>query len=204
MTEAVSVTQVYSARNHLLAILEETGYDVSEYAHCGIQQVGAMMETNQLDLLLTHTTGKKIFVKFHLDTKLNLASEACSFYESDPPILTKEDNLMIIVKSDPNDTLVSAMDTLWNDSQIYVSVIGIRRLQFNILKHVQVPRHEILTPEERDEVFQTHNIHANEDLPSISRYDPVATVLCMRPGMVCRIHRKSKTAVLTSYYRACV
>jgi len=204
--ENISITQVYASRNHLLAILEETGYDVSEYAHCGIQQVGAMMETNQLDLLLTHATGKKIFVKYHLDTKLNLAAESSAFYESDgsvPPILAKEDTLMIIVKADPNDALVSAMDTLWNDSQIYVSVINIRRLQFNILKHVQVPKHEILTPEEREELFQTHNIKTNADLPVISRYDPVAVVLCMRPGMVCRIYRKSKTSVLTSYYRAC-
>ena len=204
MSDATSITQVYSARNNLLSILEESGYDVSDYVHCGIQQVGAMMETNQLDLLLTHHTGKKIFVKFNLDSKLNVASEACSFYENDPPILTKEDNLMIIVKSDPNDTMISAIDTLWNYSNLYVSVISIRRLQFNILKHVQVPKHEILTPEETAELFQTHNLKTNADLPSISRYDPVAVVLCMRPGMVCRIHRKSKTSVLTYYYRACV
>jgi DNA-directed RNA polymerase subunit H (RpoH/RPB5) len=204
MAESITVTQVYNARNNLLAILEETGYDVSEYAHCGIQQVGAMMETNQLDLLLVHHTGKKIFVKFQLETKLNLASESSAFYESDPPILTKDDTLMVIVKTDPNDALISAMDTLWNDSQTYVSVIGIRRLQFNILKHVQVPKHEIMTSEEREELFQTQNIKSNADLPLISRYDPVAVVLCMRPGMVCRIHRKSKTSVITMYYRACV
>jgi DNA-directed RNA polymerase subunit H (RpoH/RPB5) len=204
--ETISVTHVYSARNNLLAILEETGYDVSEYAHCGIQQVGAMMEANQLDLLLTHHTGKKIFVKFSLDTKINV-SEACSFYESndgEPPILTKDDNLMMIVKMDPNDTLISTIDTLWNDSQIYVSVINIKRLQFNILKHVQVPKHEILTKEEQVEVFRVHNIRSVADLPAISRYDPVALVLCMRPGMVCRITRKSKTAVTTFYYRACI
>jgi len=204
MSEPVSVTQVYSARNHLLAILDETGYDVSEYAHCGIQQVGAMMDTNQLDLLLNHKSGKKIFVKFHLDTKLNLATETSAFYESDPPILTKEDTLMIIVKADPNDTLVSAMDTLWNDSHIYVSVVNIRRLQFNILKHVQVPKHEILAPEEHEELFNMYNLKSIADLPAISRYDPVAVVLCMRPGMICRIHRKSKTSVLTTYYRACI
>ena len=111
---------------------------------------------------------------------------------------------MIIVKMDPNDALISALNTLWNDSQIYASVINIKRLQFNILKHVQVPKHEILTIEEQAEVFKQHNIQTIADLPSISRYDPVALVLCMRPGMVCRITRKSKTSVSTFYYRACV
>jgi len=205
--ETISVTHIYAARNNLLSILEESGYDVSEYKNCGIQQVGAMMDQKQLDLLLTHRSGKKIFIKFYLEGRLNVSSEACSFYEStedEPPILTKEDNLMIIVKMDPNDAQIAALNTLWNDSKIYASVINLKRLQFNILKHVQVPKHEILTLEEQEEVFRMHNIQTIADLPSISRYDPVALVLCMRPGMVCRITRKSKTAVSTFYYRACV
>ena len=205
--DTISVTHIYAARNNLLSILEESGYDVSEYTHCGIQQMGAMMDQKQLDLLLTNRSGKKIFIKFYLEGRLNVSSEACSFYESnedEPPILTKADDLMIIVKMDPNDAQIAALNSLWNDSQIYASVINIKRLQFNILKHVQVPKHEILTLEEQEELFRMHNIQTLADLPSISRYDPVALVLCMRPGMVCRITRKSKTSVSTFYYRACV
>ncbi len=199
-----SITQVYCARNNILAILDETGYDVSEYNNVGIQQVSAMLETNQLDLFLTHSSGKKIFVKFHLDTKLNVKNVVCPFFDDENPVLTKADDLMIIVKADPNDTILSALDSLWNDSKIYVSVINIKRLQFNILKHVQVPKHEILTEDEKNALFIKLKIKKDIDLPLISRYDPVATVLCMRPGMVCKIHRKSKTSVTTLYYRACI
>lgn len=199
-----SITQVYCARNNILSILEETGYDVSEYNNVAIQQVNAMLETNQLDLFLTHKSGKKIFVKFNLDTKLNVKNVVCPFFDEEDPVLTKQDDLMIIVKSDPNETIISAMDSLWNDSKIYVSVINIKRLQFNILKHVQVPKHEILTEDEKTALFLKHHLKKDIDLPLISRYDPVATVLCMRPGMVCKIHRKSKTSITTLYYRACV
>jgi DNA-directed RNA polymerase subunit H (RpoH/RPB5) len=199
-----SVVQVHCARNNLLSILEETGYDVSDYNNVGVQQVSAMLETNQLDMMLTHSSGKKIFVKFHLDTKLNVKNVVCPFFDDESPILTKEDDLMIIVKADPNETIISAMDSLWNDSKIYVSVINIKRLQFNILKHVQVPKHEILTTDEKTALFLKLHVKKDTDLPSISRYDPVAVVLCMRPGMVCRIHRKSKTAVTNIYYRACI
>ena len=198
-----SITQVYCARNNLLNILEESGYDVTDYNNVGIQQVSAMLETNQLDMILTHPSGKKIFVKFHLDTKLNVKNVASQFFDDDA-ILTKNDDLMIIVKADPNETIISAMDSLWNDSNIYLSVINIKRLQFNILKHIQVPKHEILSPDEKTALFLKLHIKKDIDLPLISRYDPVAPVLCMRPGMICRIHRKSKTAVSNIYYRACV
>lgn len=198
-----SITQVYCARNNILAILEESGYDVTDYNNVGIQQVSAMLETNQLDMILTHPSDKKIFVKFHLDTKLNVNTVANQFFD-DNTILTKNDDLMVIVKADPNETIISAMDSLWNDSKIYVSVINIKRLQFNILKHIQVPKHEILSDDEKSALFLKYHIKKDIDLPLISRYDPVATVLCMRPGMVCRIYRKSKTAVSSIYYRACV
>lgn len=199
----VSITEIYYARNNLLDILKESGYDVSDYNNCGINQVGSMMSTNQLDLLLTHTSGKRIFIKYNLGKKINLSEVAASLFE-DEKVLKKTDDLMILVKSDPNDTLTASIEALWNDSGIYVSVVNIYRLQFNILKHVQVPKHEILTEEEKQALFVKHHIKSVEELPFISRYDPVALVLCMRPGMVCRIHRKSKTSVVSMYYRACV
>jgi len=196
-----SITEIYYARNNLLDILKENGYDVSDYNNCGINHVGSMMTTNQLDLLLTHSSGKRIFIKYSLGKKINLTEVANSLFED---VLKKTDDLMVIVKSDPNDTMIASIEALWNDSGIYVSVVNINRLQFNILKHVQVPKHEILTEEEKQAFFVKHHIHSVEELPFISRYDPVALVLCMRPGMVCRIHRKSKTSVVSMYYRACV
>jgi DNA-directed RNA polymerase subunit H (RpoH/RPB5) len=41
-------------------------------------------------------------------------------------------------------------------------------------------------------------------LPEISRFDPVALLIMLRPGQVCEINRKSATSVSTLYYRVCV
>ena len=205
MTDSVSITQLFRARNHLLDILDEAGYDVSDYNNCSLSQIIAMNETNQLDLLLTHKSKtKKIFIKYNLEKKLNL-NQICPFFDDvNKKILEKHDDLMVIVSADPTDSMIAGLDALWNDSSIYVSVINIARLQFNILKHTQVPKHTLLSPEETGDLFQKQHIHTVADLPTISRYDPVATVLCMRPGTVCHISRKSKTAVITDYYRACI
>ena len=48
------------------------------------------------------------------------------------------------------------------------------------------------------------NIVNNSQLPEISRFDPVAQSLCMRPGEVCEILRPSKTAIKSPYYRICI
>jgi len=207
ITMDISVTQVYLSRTHLLEILKEQGYNVSNYDHYSLSMIGSMMDNKRLDLQLTHTSGKQVFIKYHLDTKLVIPTVTCSLFDEvdgEPPILKKTDDLIIIAKSDPNDTMIADMNKLWNDSSIYVSVINIKRLQFNILNHAIVPKHVVLSEEEKTKFFEKYHIQSNADLPTISRYDAVAQVLCMRPGMVCRIHRKSKTAVTTLYYRVCV
>lgn len=207
MGDTVTITQVYRSRNYLLEILDERGYDVSDYNNCSVSMVSAMLETKRLDLQLNHkNTDKQVFVKYHLDSKLIIPAVTCSFFDEgdETPILKKSDDLIIITKMDPNDTMIADMDKIWNDSKIFVSVINIKRLQFNILKHSQVPKHVLLTEEEKIALYATHHIRSDLDLPTIRRYDPVATVLCMRPGMVCCIHRKSKTAVSILYYRVCV
>jgi DNA-directed RNA polymerase subunit H (RpoH/RPB5) len=205
----ITVTQVYLSRTFLLEILKESGYNVSSYDNYSLSMVSSMMENNCLDLKLQHLTkkDKQVFVKYHLDTKLVIPSVTCSLFDEvdgEEPILKKTDDLIIISKSDPNDTMIADMNKLWNDSSIYVSVLNIKRLQYNILKHSLVPKHVLLSDEERLQLFKKYNIQSNADLPTISRYDAVAQVLCMRPGMVCCIHRKSKTSVVTYYYRVCV
>ena len=50
---------------------------------------------------------------------------------------------------------------------------------------------------------QLYNIKEDSEIPTISRYDPVALAIGMRPGEVCKIERPSKTAIMTNYYRIC-
>ena len=50
---------------------------------------------------------------------------------------------------------------------------------------------------------QLYNITDISEIPTISRYDPVALAIGMRPGEICKIERPSKTAIMTNYYRIC-
>ncbi len=50
---------------------------------------------------------------------------------------------------------------------------------------------------------QRYNIISNDKMPPISRFDPVALVLGIRPGQVFEIDRPSNTAISSKFYRIC-
>jgi DNA-directed RNA polymerase subunit H (RpoH/RPB5) len=87
---------------------------------------------------------------------------------------------------------------------IFLIVINIKRLQFNILNHNIVPKHRTMTDSEVNAVMIKHNLLNITDFPDINRFDPVAVAIGLRPGKVCEIIRPSKTSIEGMYYRICV
>jgi DNA-directed RNA polymerase subunit H len=201
-----SIHMIHKSRNILLNILEKQGYDVNDYKHCSIEETVAMHREHQVDLCLTHSSSKKLWVKYALEMSKITAHMVHDFYDND--ILQKTDNLMFIVAFEPKldsstDSLCMMLNTLWNESNIYVCVMNIHRLMYNITDHVYYEPHEIMSEEEKIDIYKRHMITCDQDLPMISRYDPVAMLMCMRPGDLCKITRKSKTALQSTAYRIC-
>jgi DNA-directed RNA polymerase subunit H (RpoH/RPB5) len=118
--------------------------------------------------------------------------------------LTKNDTLVIIVENEPNDSIISKVGYLYEKDGIFVVIFNIRRLQFNILKHRLVPPIHILSPKEKDEFMAKYNINSLGKIPEISRFDPQAQAVLLRPGEICRFERESLSALRYYYYRVCV
>jgi DNA-directed RNA polymerase subunit H (RpoH/RPB5) len=119
-------------------------------------------------------------------------------------ILTSKDTLVIIIDSEPNKTIMQRVKYLYERNGIFVVIHNIKRLQFNILKHELVPDVEIMTADEVTALSSKLNIMNTTQLPEISRYDPMALAIMLRPNEVIRIKRNSPTALETTYYRVCV
>jgi len=64
---------------------------------------------------------------------------------------------------------------------------------FDIFEHKLVPRHEILTKEERDQLLAQYKVQPYQ-LPQIKASDPGAKAIDAKPGDILRIIRKSPTA----------
>ena len=167
----------------------------------------------QLDMILEKNTENektktknKIYIRYYLAKALrpqNIQEMLDDLFYVEG-VLTKEDTLMIIVKDDPNETIVNLLKHIWEQDGIFIIVQNLKRLQFNILKHVLVPAHRILSISETNIIKEKYNIMSDNQFPELSRFDPVAQAIGIRPGQVCEIIRPSKTAITALYYRICV
>ena len=66
--------------------------------------------------------------------------------------------------------------------------------------HVYVPKHEIMTKKEAEQVLKEFNCNATE-LPLIFVTDPAIIGLGIKPGDMIKITRKSGTSGTSFYYR---
>ena len=73
----------------------------------------------------------------------------------------------------------------------------------DITKHDFVPKHVLLTENEKEDVLKKYNILLRQ-LPRILLTDPVVKILNAKIGDVIKIIRKSPTAGETVYYRVVV
>ncbi len=69
-----------------------------------------------------------------------------------------------------------------------------------VLTHVLIPKHELLTNEEKLDVLKIFNVR-DDQLPKIFSTDPAIQHLKAKIGDLIKISRQSLTAGETTYYR---
>lgn len=86
-----------------------------------------------------------------------------------------------------------------------VEVHTLSRLQFNITKHVLVPKHEVVRDKkEVDDIVEAYKLKNKFQLPIILKTDPIAKYYGMKSGDVVKITRNSPTAGEYIGYRCCL
>jgi len=205
------IISIYKSRSVLLEQLQSRGFKVDDYLSYSINEIDAMLANSQLDMLLTNENGNKVYVKYYFTAKQTtkqIKKEVLDNIIEDlyviEEVLTKKDTLIVIIEDEPNDTILAKLRYLYDHDGIFVILHNIHRLQTNILNHTLVPYMEILKPEQINDFMEKYQIKSLTQLPEISRFDPQALVVGIRPGEICRIKRNSTTAMSSDYYRVCV
>lgn len=201
----ILISAVYKSRRTVLDLMKAQGYDINDYDNFGISEVNSMEQNNQLDMLVDNGTNKT-YIRYFLNKKINVTNinDMIEDLYIVTETLKKEDTLFIIVREDINDTVTTELVHIWETEGIYIVIENIKRLQFNILEHTLVPKHRVMQEEEVQEKIKKYNLTSRKQFPEISRFDPVAKAICLRPGHVCHILRPSKTAITSDYFRLCV
>ena len=147
-----TVSKIFKSRKTILKQLKDLGFDISEYDNFSINEIAILSANKQLDLLLENPKNKKkIFIKYHLGTKLrnnHIYDYIEELYNIDE-ILTKDDDLIIITKEKVNDNLKKFVDILYKKDNYYINVYNYTDYLFNILENDLVPPHRVMSEEEK-------------------------------------------------------
>jgi len=206
------ISNIYNSRLNLLKQLDYQNYNIENYGNFSINEINAMYTNNQLDLLFEKkeinpetNIKEKIFIKYFINKslKINDLDEIINELFNLETILSVNDTLCIIVRQELNDTMIEHLKYIYNVDKHFIIIQNLTRLQFNILEHSLVPNHKVILNEEIEQVNLRYNIINNNQFPKISRFDPVALAIGLRPGQICKIIRPSKTTISTFYYRYC-
>ena len=215
MSQSGYIDQIFKARKHILEILESRGFDVSLYNAFSRSEVHTMYMTNTLDMQVDKmgeggdgTRIARAYIKFAKEKILkstHIYEAIEDLYNVDEILQPITDEFIIINTTKPNDSIWKTLKQLWGDEKKYVAVFHLKELQFNVLNHVLVPPHRVISdPDEEKMILTRYNItNPISELPDISRTSLVAQAIGLRPGQICEIRRPSRTAIYSLYYRVC-
>ena len=201
---------IYKSFLNTLKLLEHQGFNIDSEKDISLTELQNRIETNNINFMVENKTGDKCYIIYHITKQLRpvhiheYTDDIYQFRE----LLSETDQLIIITKDKFNFSNTSGLsDTIqksMNELKYYVNIFPISTLQFSILEHTLVPKHNKLNNEEVKQMMEKYNITNSSNIPTISKYDPVAKAIGLRPGEICEIIRPSKTVVESKYYRICI
>ena len=123
-TSSGTITLIHKSRKTILDYLKNQGFNTADYEDFGVNEIHAMLSNDKLDMLMSSVNGganeRKVYVKYHLGKTLR--SENIEVYIEDlfniERVLTKNDMLIIIIKQEPNQTLINLLNQLQNLIQV--------------------------------------------------------------------------------------
>lgn len=122
---------------------------------------------------------------------------------------SKENNynsgIIIVSMSRPSDTVLASLRNYISDRSVpLVQIFEIRHLQFNIAKHVKVPKHRLVTPQELPEILKANNVDKPNLFRKIDSQDPMAKWIGARPEDVIEVTGMCETSAENKRYVFCM
>ena len=122
---------------------------------------------------------------------------------------SKENNhnsgIIVIGLSRPSDTVLGALrNYISNRDTPLVQLFDIRHLQFDISKHVKVPKHRLVAEQELPDILKACNVEKPSLFRKIDSQDPMAKWIGARPGDVIEVTGMCETSAENKRYLFCL
>ena len=78
------------------------------------------------------------------------------------------------------------------------------KAKINLFDHELVPKHIVLSEDEKRKVMKMYGIKKLSQFPKIWKSDPIVSMIKAKPGDLIKIIRKNKTTKESVYYRVVI
>ena len=160
-----------------------------------------MCNNDEQSFFIKGKSNNDIYVYMHIKQKLFGKKDLKEIVEEAKETYNDNINVLLIL----NKYNQSAIDKeLQLDIYKNVEFFTVKQMTFNITKNYLVPKHILLTEEEKQEVFKKYKTTTLDTFPIISKNDPIARYYKMHPGNLCKIIRSCPTSGISIAYRGVV
>ena len=205
--------KLLKSRRIILSMLQRRGYNTDQYKNYSINEIRLMRSNDNLDMLLKKEPGMNCYVRYYIGEthkkfkSSDLQKAVYKYFEDENDKVLQENDELIIITDDKlllskkYSNFIGKLENYYAHNY-FVQIFNISSLLYDVTKHSLVPEHSILSNLEKEALLKHFNIDETK-LPCISRFDPVAKFIGLRPGDVCKIKRSSYTSGDIYYYRLC-
>lgn len=205
----VLIDNIYRSRMNLLDILADRGYIVDKYRKFSpVEATAAVTSFPSLSFKLSKENEKDV-----CDVRYaNITRQKLDKYFDDIDDESSENTeviiMMIVPVSDAHHMVALKQYIKLKESgekrKLRVSFFSVDTIVVNPLKHVLVPKHEILPQDQHKSLMDSMYITSKTKFPEIKFHiDPIARCIGAVPGDIIKITRPSSSSGESIIYRVC-
>lgn len=200
---------LYKVYSTTISMLKKRGYNVPN-----LIKKEEFNYTNRDNLIVTAELNKDIYIKYK---ELPENSKIIVFFPDDEKIGVRHIRqyydrmieleifraILVVRESITSFAKNEILSFANSDNPVNMEVFLDTYLMFDITEHELVPKHELLTDDEKNEVLVKHGIKPLQ-LPVLRAQDPISRFYDFKPNSVVKITRLSETGGYSINYRVVV
>jgi len=113
--------------------------------------------------------------------------------------------IIVVTHSKASEAVLNFIrDYISKPENALVQLFELRKLQIDIPRHRDVPKHRILSQEEKSEMMKRFNIKDPMECPWIDSQDAMAKWIGVRPGDIVEVSGLDEASATNTHYRYCL
>lgn len=190
---AMNAQSILRSFETILEMLGDRGHNVGNITRENLAQI---VELDSIKPVIEIKLDD-VKIVYATQAKFKLAEIKKFFQDEDEPFTLY---LLVVQDTMTQSNLKSIADLKMN-----IEVYPVQRLQFNITKHMLVPKHEVIRDKVAiDAILESFKLKSRTQLPIILKTDPIARYYGMKSGDLVKVTRNSPTAGEHVIYRCCL